>query len=136
MNKIFKKSFVTLFVLAFMFGGVLSSVKKAEATTAILSFPGIISVAGPVMNIVIALFCLVLGILITGNLNLFSLSIPEVLDLNIGLAIISIGFLINAWLALFNMIPFWLFDGAKVFRWNKLVYFSVLLVSVALVFFV
>ena len=32
------------------------------------------------------------------------------------------GFFINAWLALFNLIPIGNFDGVKVLRWNKKVY--------------
>jgi Zn-dependent protease len=31
-------------------------------------------------------------------------------------------FRINAWLALFNMIPFGMFDGRKIFVWNKMVF--------------
>ncbi|MBS3168003.1 site-2 protease family protein [Candidatus Woesearchaeota archaeon] len=95
---------------------------------------GIISVAGPIMNIFIALAFLLLGFIITGNLELFSLPIPEVLELNLGLAIIAIGFLVNSWLALFNMIPLWLFDGAKVFRWNKIIWFLVVFIAAFLVF--
>lgn len=34
------------------------------------------------------------------------------------------GLLINSWLAIFNLIPFGMFDGSKVFRWNRLIYFS------------
>ncbi len=29
-----------------------------------------------------------------------------------------IGFQINMWLGLFNMIPFWLLDGKKIFAWD------------------
>ena len=32
------------------------------------------------------------------------------------------GFKINVWLALFNMIPVWNFDGSKILKWNKYVY--------------
>ena len=68
---------------------------------------GIISVAGPIMNLVLAtlfLFLLFLGIF----------------------PIISqYGFMINSWLALFNMIPVWNLDGKKIFVWNKTVYFIV-----------
>ncbi|MBD3249898.1 hypothetical protein GF336_07665 [Candidatus Woesearchaeota archaeon] len=42
------------------------------------------------------------------------------------------GFMINSWLALFNLIPFGNFDGTKVLAWNKMVYFS--MVSIAVVF--
>src|SRR3989344_2709086 len=39
------------------------------------------------------------------------------------------GFLINSWLALFNMIPFWLFDGYKILKWNKMVYGGIVAVA-------
>jgi len=99
---------------------------------------GIISVAGPIMNLVLALGFLLAGILLsngfTGALQLLHSPIDQLLGLSLIKAIVAIGFLINSWLALFNMIPFWLFDGAKVFRWNKLIYSIVLIISVVLVF--
>ena len=39
------------------------------------------------------------------------------------------GFMINTWLALFNMIPFGMFDGKKVLAWSKPVYFIILAVG-------
>ena len=32
------------------------------------------------------------------------------------------GYLINAWLGVFNMLPLWVLDGRKVLAWNKIVY--------------
>ena len=69
---------------------------------------GIISVAGPIMNLFLATIFLVL---------LFFKIIP---------LIAQYGFMINSWLALFNMIPVWQFDGKKVLKWNKAVYFIVI----------
>ena len=94
---------------------------------------GIISVAGPVMNIIIAILCLFI-IFILDGFSMLSLGISQIINLPLYLSIPIIGFLVNSWLALFNMIPFWQFDGAKVFRWNKFVYFSVVIVSIFLVF--
>jgi Zn-dependent protease len=34
------------------------------------------------------------------------------------------GAMINSWLAVFNLIPFGNFDGAKIYRWNKVVFGS------------
>lgn len=68
---------------------------------------GVISAAGPVVNLILALFFLIL---------VFA-DLPALFK-----TISYYGFMINSWLALFNMLPFWLFDGYKVFRWNKLVY--------------
>jgi len=44
--------------------------------------------------------------------------------------IIKYGYLINTWLALFNMIPVGILDGAKVLRWNKNVYGGIVTVGV------
>ncbi|HLD06389.1 MAG TPA: peptidase M50 [Candidatus Nanoarchaeia archaeon] len=71
---------------------------------------GKISVAGPIVNIILAI--------------LFW-SVPGIFG--------AYGFQINAWLALFNMIPFGMFDGAKVLRWNKAVYAAVVLAALGLV---
>ncbi len=38
--------------------------------------------------------------------------------------------MINAWLALFNLIPFMGFDGHKIFEWNKPTYFILLGIAV------
>ncbi|MBI3027160.1 metalloprotease [Candidatus Woesearchaeota archaeon] len=78
---------------------------------------GKISVAGPVMNLALALIFLAL---------IFA-QLPQLFK-----AIAFYGFVINSWLALFNMIPFWFFDGYKIIKWNKLVYG--LVTAIALVF--
>ncbi len=80
---------------------------------------GMIAVAGPLVNVLAALILLPVAFLIAGG-SLFA-------------QIIALAFAINAALALFNMIPFWIFDGAKVLAWNKFVYGAVVIVSTALV---
>jgi len=70
---------------------------------------GMISAVGPLMNLVLALLFLIM---------LFIFPFPK--------TILFYGFLINTWLALFNMIPFGNFDGKKVLRWNKIVYIMML----------
>lgn len=79
---------------------------------------GKISVAGPLTNILLALFFGLLSFVLAEPFATFS----------------SYGFMINSWLGLFNMLPFWTFDGAKVFAWNKMV-FSVVIVIAALLTF-
>jgi Zn-dependent protease len=41
----------------------------------------------------------------------------------------------NAWIALINLIPFGLLDGVKVFMWNKTVWSTAFILSIALTFF-
>ena len=72
---------------------------------------GKISAAGPIVNLVLASLFLAL---------LFS-PLPHYFKF-----LSYYGFLINSWLALFNMVPFWLFDGYKIFKWNKIMYFAII----------
>ncbi|MGV8171574.1 MAG: hypothetical protein ACP5OA_02665 [Candidatus Woesearchaeota archaeon] len=82
---------------------------------------GKISMAGPLTNIVIAIIILPL---------LF-------IDFSSGILkeILVSGYLINAWLALFNMIPLWNFDGAKIYAWNHKIFYIMILLAVSLIFF-
>ena len=68
---------------------------------------GLISAAGPLINIGLAIFFLAIA-----------MAHPQ----NMLKEIAAYGFIINSWLALFNMIPFWLFDGYKILKWSKLAY--------------
>lgn len=81
---------------------------------------GKISLAGPFTNIIIALILLPFLYFKIGS--------------GIALEIITSGFIINAWLALFNMIPLWNFDGAKIYRWSKPIYFIIVILAALLVF--
>jgi Zn-dependent protease len=62
------------------------------------------AIAGPIVNVVIAM-----GLLVT---------LPALGRTMVGAAILY-GASINSFLALFNLIPLWVFDGRKVFVWNK-----------------
>ena len=83
---------------------------------------GKISAAGPATNIILALIFLAVG-------KLTALS-------GLTADIVQYGFIINTWLALFNMIPFGLFDGKKILNWNKFVYIGMVVVSLLLILFV
>lgn len=74
---------------------------------------GLVSLAGPLTNMVLALIFL--------GLNYLT-----------GLNILIYGYIINSWLGLFNMLPFFGLDGYKVFIWNKLIYSIFLIFGVIL----
>ncbi len=61
------------------------------------------SIAGPVTNIVLALLFLSFVQIVQGPI----------------LFVFTFGLLINSFIALFNLIPFGILDGFKVFFWNK-----------------
>lgn len=77
---------------------------------------GKISAAGPIVNLILALLFLMLGFL----------GPPAILK-----QVAAYGFMVNSYLALFNMIPFWIFDGQKIIKWNKAAYFAILAVCIA-----
>ena len=80
---------------------------------------GKISAAGPIVNLALAIIFLWLLLMQpTGFLRVIAFY----------------GFFINSWLALFNMIPVWNFDGAKVLRWNKSVYGAIVAIALGLMF--
>lgn len=75
---------------------------------------GKISVAGPLTNFVLAVLFLAGNILVPNP-------------------IFSYGFFINAWLGLFNMIPFGFFDGSKIWRWNKVIWTGTVAIGIFLI---
>ncbi len=69
---------------------------------------GIISLAGPVTNIILAIVFLMLKLVLLPT---------AIISL-----VLNYGLQINAFIALFNLLPFMNFDGAKILRWNKIIY--------------
>ncbi|MFH1210655.1 MAG: hypothetical protein V1645_01945 [archaeon] len=78
---------------------------------------GKLSAMGPLTNLILAAIFLAISTTTTEGI--------------IG-QITNYGFIINTWIALFNMIPFWNFDGSKIWQWNKAAYLGMALFGVAL----
>jgi Zn-dependent protease len=81
---------------------------------------GKIAASGPAMNIMLASLFLI-GTVTFAAEGLLS-------------RICFYGMMINSWLAMFNMLPFPIFDGLKIMRWNKLVY-GIMIASAAVLLF-
>ncbi len=73
---------------------------------------GMIASAGPLANIIIGILCIPL-LFIMPTMAFF-------------------GLYLNALLAVFNLIPLQGFDGQKVLNWNKLIYITLIIVSLLL----
>jgi Zn-dependent protease len=86
---------------------------------------GLIALAGPATN-------LVLSVLFFGACALFILNLVDASPFvqNICYA----GFVFNAWLGVFNMIPSGPFDGAKVLAWSPLVFGVTVAIGIGLAF--
>ena len=76
---------------------------------------GKISIAGPLTNIVLASIFLVLMIMA----NQYSW-------------IFAVGAFINSYIAVFNLIPFGILDGFKIFYWNKRIWIVSFVISIVL----
>ncbi|MGB9959835.1 MAG: AN1-type zinc finger domain-containing protein [Candidatus Bathyarchaeales archaeon] len=74
---------------------------------------GKISIAGPSTNIILSALLAALWFITSQPILLFAAAF-------------------NAWIALFNLIPFGILDGFKVFSWNKAVWASTFTLSLAL----
>ena len=119
------RSFDIMLVLALAMSFFLGAIFAAPGAVMIaggninIQRYGKISAVGPLMNIFLAVIFLILKYLdISANVNLIG----------------EYGFFINSWLALFNMIPIWEFDGRKIFQWSKAVWFSIVAVAVVFLF--
>ena len=66
---------------------------------------GKISIAGPATNIMLSTIFLAAAFLLPQNTQIF-----------------VFGAIFNAWIALFNLIPFGMLDGFKIFLWNKAIW--------------
>ncbi|MDO5850945.1 MAG: site-2 protease family protein [Methanobacteriaceae archaeon] len=87
---------------------------------------GKISLAGPIVNIILAIIFLILKITV-----LPLLTTPDLLTFELAM-IILIGFNVNSFLAFFNLLPIPMFDGSKIFKWNKPIWIVVFVTSLLL----
>ncbi|VVB56572.1 Peptidase family M50 [uncultured archaeon] len=86
---------------------------------------GLISVAGPVMNLALAAFFFGLGILLVGGVELGMTSSPDAT-----LTMICImGIKVNLGLALFNLLPVFPLDGIKVLMWDWRIWLSLFVIA-------
>lgn len=114
----------TMLIIALLLAFFLKAVFAAPGAVMIMGRVskernGKISLAGPAVNIAFAvLFLIVLYLLPQGFLS----------------TVASFGFMINSWLALFNLIPFWILDGKKIFDWNKGIWGAAAAIAVFFVF--
>jgi Zn-dependent protease len=112
----------TAFILGFVFvapGAVYihgNNITKEEN--------GKISIAGPLVNIALALIFLSLFPFISHNPT-------DIVGYEFQV-IVTYGFIINSILAVFNLIPLGIFDGAKVLRWNPIIWGITFIVAVIL----
>jgi Zn-dependent protease len=74
---------------------------------------GLISIAGPVMNVCLAVVFILLN-----------MAYPTLL--------FSLGAWVNTWLAIFNLIPFGPLDGAKILRWDKRAWLAAIAIGIGL----
>ena len=79
---------------------------------------GIISLAGPATNLILAAASIPVAIMASGTF--------------IG-SLGTYSALINAWIGMFNMIPFGMFDGRKILMWNREVYYITLVLAFVMV---
>lgn len=74
---------------------------------------GIISIAGPLVNLALATIFTTIAILFK--------------PIGILGSIVSTGILVNGFLGVFNMLPIWVLDGKKVWAWSKPIYIITML---------
>ncbi len=80
---------------------------------------GKVAISGPAMNMFAGIVLFFMGIALSTSAGLS--------------VILEFSGRLNFWLLLFNLIPVWQLDGAKVFQWNKEIYIVFLAIAILLV---
>jgi Zn-dependent protease len=83
---------------------------------------GKISIAGPIVNIILALIFLAIAVCVYPSAFTSDLSVTIFI-------ICSVGFSINSFLAVFNLLPIGNLDGSKVLTWNVLIWIATIAVA-------
>ena len=117
-----------ILALAMSFMGFIIAAPGAVMISGFISREqnGKIAVAGPLVNIGLAILFFMTGIFLPQIIG----ELPVLLG-----QIVFYGFFINAWLALFNMIPFPPLDGSKVMAWSFPVWLGTAVLAGFMVFF-
>lgn len=122
----------TMLLVAIIMAALVGFVFAAPGATVIYSRDGrplskeengIISAAGPVVNLVLCGLFAALFILVGGRSALAHGSLPAML----GIA----GVQINAMIAAFNLLPISILDGRKVFAWNAVIFLVLIIAAFA-----
>lgn len=86
---------------------------------------GLIALAGPATNLALALVFIAGFFVLPPSANILGMRLVDVC---------RVGYSINAWLGLFNMIPAGPFDGAKVLAWDWRVFGATVAIGLLLTF--
>jgi len=111
----FMGAILTLFSIVSPFFKIISPGAVMVAGLADRENMGKISIAGPATNIALSAILLGAAFILSSNSPIFLL-----------------GAAFNAWIAFFNLIPFGLLDGFKIFLWNKKIWVLAFTASLAL----
>ena len=92
---------------------------------------GLIALAGPATNLILSVIFLIGLVILQIGFERGGIFPPGWV-----LALCYVGFKLNAWIGLFNMIPSGPFDGAKVLHWSPVVFGVTVVIGVVLAFFI